>query len=108
MRLALGYKEPLPFSIDYSPIGSQMPGLFGGCFPNHNILLFCEEDAIEGADVPGNVEYRGNVTNGESLDKYLWSFSYTGGDGGKAHFVIGSPALGLTFYQIFAIEVEDG
>jgi len=106
MRLALGYKEPLPFPIDYSPIGSQMPGLLGECFPNHNILLFCKEDVIEGADMPSNVEYRGEVADGESLDKHLWSFSYTGEDGGIAHFVIGSPALIATLHQVFAIELE--
>ena len=105
MRLALGCKEPLPFLIDYSPDGSQMLGLISECFPNHNILLFCEESAIEGADIPSNVKYLGTCPDGYSLDKYLWSFSYTNGDESKAHFVIGSPALSLTYYQIFAIEL---
>ena len=105
MRLALGYKEPLPFPIEYSPDGSQMPKLIGDCFPNHNILLFCEESVIEEADIPSNIEHLGTYPDGQSLNKYLWSFSYTEKDGGTAHFVSGSPALSLTYYQIFAIEM---
>ena len=107
MRLALGYEQALPFLIDYSPDGSQMPGLIGECFPNRNILLFCEESAIEGADIPSNVEYREGTPDEYSLDKYLWSFSYIGEVESHAHFVIGSPALSLTYYQIFAIELGD-
>ena len=107
MRLALGYKEPLPFPIDFSPDGSQMPGLIGECFPNHNILLWCEESAIEGADIPSNIEHLGTCPDGQSLNEYLWSFSYTEKDESQAHFVIGSPALSLTYYQIFAIELGD-
>lgn len=106
MRLALGYEQALPFLIDHSPTGSQMPHLIGECFPQHNILLFCKEDVIEGADIPNNVEYLGDHGNGHSHDGYLWAFSYVGEeDGGKAHFVIGSPEFSLRFYQVFAINI---
>lgn len=107
MRLALGYKDPLPFPIDYSPDGKVMAVLMGECFPNHNIFLWCEKSVIEGADIPSNVEYLGNGSNEYGLDKYLWSFSYTKEDESQAHFVIGSPSFSLLYYQIFAIELGD-
>lgn len=106
MRLALGYEEALPFPIDYSPASEEMPLLISKCFPQHHILLFCEKAVVEGMDIPSNVEYMGKNADGYSLDDYLWAFSYLAKkDGEKAHLVIGSPALGLWFHQIFAIEL---
>ena len=106
MRLALGYEEALPFPIDHSPDGAQMVALMGECFPDRKVLLVCASSVIDVTNLPNNVEYLGDHIGGLSHDKYLWCFSYVGGDENRAHFVIGSPEFHLRFHQVFAIELE--
>lgn len=103
MRLALGYRKPLPVPLDHIPDGSQMPRLMGKCFPKHNILFFGGTHGVGIA--PRNVRHCGTSTNGYDPDKYLWCFSYQVTEN-ASHFVIGPPSsAGVSIYQIYAIEL---